>query len=132
MLLLDNTYEIFIEREIIFDAFRDGTFPSPIQSEKESNQSENDEEPYTPQETPRDMPALESEESGAQRSSQLGQGLKILALNQIRSRLSITLAQFKVENKSQKLKSEIRLLLYSLYRSKILTKTIYNNLINAI
>ena len=132
MLLLDNTYEIFIEREIIFDAFRDGTFPLPIQSEKESNQSENEEEPYTPQETPRDMPALESEESGAQRSSQLGQGLEILALNQIRSRLSITLAQFKVENKSQKLKSEIRLLLYSLYRSKILTKTIYNNLINAI
>ena len=54
MLLLDNTYEIFIEREIIFDAFTDGTFPSPIQSEKESNQSENEEEPYTPQETPRD------------------------------------------------------------------------------
>ena len=132
MLFLDNTYEIFIEREITFYAFRDGTFPSPIQSEKESNQSENEEEPYTPQETLRDMSALESEESGAQRSSQLGQGLKILSLNQIRSRLSITLAQFKTENMSQKLKSGIRMLLYSLYRSKILTKAIYNNLINAI
>ena len=48
------------------------------------------------------------------------------------SRLPITLAQLKAGNNSQKLKNEIRQLLYSLYLSKKLTKTIYNNLINII
>ena len=38
----------------------------------------------------------------------------------------------KAGNNSEKLKNEIRQLLYSLYRSKKLTKTIYNNLINTI
>ena len=46
------------------------------------------------------------------------------------NRLPITLAQLKVGNNPEKLKNEIRQLLYSLYRSKKLTKTIYNNLIN--
>ena len=46
------------------------------------------------------------------------------------NRLQITLAQLKVGNNSEKIKNEIRQLLYSLYRSKKLTKTIYNNLIN--
>ena len=48
------------------------------------------------------------------------------------SRLPITLAQLKAGNNSQKLINEIRQLLYSLRRSKKLTKTIYNNLINTI
>ena len=48
------------------------------------------------------------------------------------TRLTISLAQLKVGNNSEKLKNEIRQLLYSLYRSKKLSKTIYNNLINAI
>ena len=48
------------------------------------------------------------------------------------SKLPITLAQLKAENNSEKLKNEIRQLLYSLYCSKNLTKTIYNNLINTI
>ena len=48
------------------------------------------------------------------------------------SRLPITLAQLKVGNNSEKLINEITRLLYSLYRSKKLTKTIYNHLINAI
>ena len=42
-------------------------------------------------------------------------------------RLAITLAQLKPGNNSEKLKSEIRQLLYSLYRSKKLTKIVYNN-----
>ena len=46
------------------------------------------------------------------------------------SRLPITLAQLKGGNNSEKSKNEIRQLLYSLYRSKKLTKTIYDNLIN--
>ena len=66
------------------------------------------------------------------RKIQLGQGLKILTPDQMLSRLPITLARLKAGNSSQKLKNEIRQLLYSLYCSKKLTKTICNHLINAI
>ena len=62
--------------------------------------------------------------------NQEGQGLKILCLDQMFRRLTIILAQLKAENNLEKL--EIRQLSYSLYHSKKLTKTIYNNLINTI
>ena len=45
------------------------------------------------------------------------------------SRLPIIFAQLKAENNSEKLKNEIRELLYSLYHSKNMTKQVYNNLI---
>ena len=61
-----------------------------------------------------------------------GQGLKILTADQMLSRLPITLAQLKAGNNSQKLKNEIRQLLYSLYRSKKLTKQLYKSLVNII
>ena len=61
-----------------------------------------------------------------------GQGLKILTSSQMLSRLPITLAQLKAGNNSEKLKNEIRQLLYSLYRSKKLTKQLYTNLIDII
>ena len=48
------------------------------------------------------------------------------------TRSPILLAQLKGANNSQKLKNEIRQLLYSLYRSKKLSKTIYNSLMNTI
>ena len=63
---------------------------------------------------------------------QQGQGLKILTPSQIINRLPISLAQLKTGNNSEKLKNEIRQLLYSLYLSKKLSKTIYNSLVNAI
>ena len=66
------------------------------------------------------------------KQNQQGQGLKILTPDQMLSRLPITLAQLKPGNNSEKLINEIRQLLYSLYRSKKLTKAIYNHLINAI
>ena len=47
---------------------------------------------------------------------QEGQGLKILTPDQMLSRLSISLAHLKAGNNSQKLKNEIRQLLYLLYR----------------
>ena len=62
---------------------------------------------------------------------QQGLGLKITP-NQILSRLPISLAQLKAGNNSEKLKNEIRQLLYSLYRSKKLTKQIYKSLIDTI
>ena len=63
---------------------------------------------------------------------QSGQGLKILTPNQMLSRLPISLAQLKAGNNSEKLKNEIRQLLYSLYRSKKLTKQLYKSLIDII
>ena len=64
--------------------------------------------------------------------NQQGKGLKILTPDQMLSRLPITLAQLKAGNNSEKLKNEIRQLLHSLYRSKKLSKTIYNHLISTI
>ena len=64
--------------------------------------------------------------------NQLGQGLKILTPSQILSRLPISLAQLKAGNNSEKLKNEIRQLLYSLYRSKKLTKQLYKSLVDII
>ena len=78
------------------------------------------------------MPDLKNEESAAQRRNQLGQGLKTLTLNQMLSRLPFSLAQLKAGNNSEKLKNEIRKLLYSLYISKKLTKQLYKNLIDII
>ena len=43
-----------------------------------------------------------------------GRGLKILTPNQMLSRLPISSAQLKARNNSEKLKNEIRQLLYSL------------------
>ena len=54
--------------------------------------------------------------------SKKGSGLKILTLNQMLSGLPISLAQLKAGNNSEKLKKEIRQLLYSLYISKKLAK----------
>ena len=78
------------------------------------------------------IPDLESEEFAEQRRNQRGQGLKILTPNQMLSRLPISLAQLKAGNNSEKLKNEIRQILYSLYRSKKLTKQIYKSLIDII
>ena len=63
---------------------------------------------------------------------QKGQVIKILTPNQMLSRLPITLAQLKAGNNSEKLKNEIRQLLFSLYRSKKLTKQLYKSLIDII
>ena len=63
---------------------------------------------------------------------QQGQGLKILTPSQMLSRFQISLAQLKAGNNSEKLKNEIRQILYSLYRSKKLTKNIYKSLVDII
>ena len=60
------------------------------------------------------------------------QGKSLKTPNQMLSRLPITLAQLKTGNNYDKVKSELRQLLYSLYRSKNLTKQVYNNLMNYI
>ena len=61
-----------------------------------------------------------------------GSNLKILTNKQMLNRLPILLAQIQARNNSIKLKNEIRQILYSLYRSKVLTKSVYDNLIKSI
>ena len=63
---------------------------------------------------------------------QEGTGLKILTPNQMLKRLPIALAQVKAGNNSETLLNEIRQIVYSLYRSKEITKKVYNNIINSI
>ena len=65
-------------------------------------------------------------------TSKKGEGLKILNNKQMLNRLPILLAQIQAGNNSNKLKNEIKQILYSLYRSNVLTKTVYNNLIKSI
>ena len=74
-----------------------------------------------------DMHDLETEESAEQRRKHKGHGTQ-----QMLSRLPISLAQLKAGNNSKKLTNEIRQLLYFLYTSKKLSKTIYKNLMNTI
>ena len=61
-----------------------------------------------------------------------GRGLKILTNKQMLNHLTILLAQIQAGNNSTKLKNELRQIMCLLYRSKVLTKTVYNNLIKAI
>ena len=83
---------------------------------------------------------MEEQEKGQKRFSDdydsngwsSGSGLKILTNKQMLNRLPILLAQIQVGNNSKSLKNEIRQILYLLYRSKVLTKTVYNNLIKSI
>ena len=70
------------------------------------------------------------------KESQKGEGanetLKILTPNQMLKRLPIALAQVKAGNNSESLLNEIRQIVFSLYRSKEITKKVYNNIINSI
>ena len=61
-----------------------------------------------------------------------GKGLKILTPKQMLQRLPIALAQVKASNNSESLLNEIRQIVCSLYQSKQITKTVYNNIIKSI
>ena len=66
------------------------------------------------------------------KQNQEGKDLKILTPNQMLRRLPITVARLKAGNNYQKLKNEMKKLLYSLYCSKNMTKQVYNTLIKNI
>ena len=66
------------------------------------------------------------------KEEQEGTGLKILTPNQMLKRLPIALAQVKASNNSESLLNEIRQIVYSLYRSREISKKVYNNIINSI
>ena len=65
-------------------------------------------------------------------AKQKGTGLKILTPNQMLKRLPIALAQIKAGSNSESLLNEIRQIVYSLHRSKEITKKVYNNIIKSI
>ena len=67
-----------------------------------------------------------------QLEQQEAKGIKLLTPNQMLSRLPVTLAQLDAGNNSEKLKNEIRQLLYSLHRSIKLTKQLYKSLFDII
>ena len=96
------------------------------------NETENMDEEEKETEKPSEIIDVVEEIIEFNKKKQGGKGLKILTPDQMLSRLPINLAQLKARNNSQKLKNEIRQLLYFLYRSKQLTKQLYNNLINII
>ena len=69
---------------------------------------------------------------GDKEEAEIGKGLKIMTPRQMITRLPILLAQKQACNNSRKLNNEIRLIIYSSYMSKNLSKTVYNHLINNI
>ena len=79
----------------------------------------------------KDIVDLYSLKSGSD-TSKKGEGLKILTNKQMVNLLPILLAQIQAGNNSIKLKNETRQILYSLFRSKALTKAVYNKLIKSI
>ena len=73
-----------------------------------------------------------SKESQEGEGANKGERIKVLTPNQMLKRLPIALAQVKAGNNSESLLNEIRQIVYSLYRSKEITKKVYNNIINSI
>ena len=65
-------------------------------------------------------------------SQQEGEELKILTPNQMLKKLPMALAQVKAGNNSDSLLNELRQIFYSLYRSKEITKKVYNNVISSL
>ena len=60
-----------------------------------------------------------------------GKGLKILTPKQMIQRLPIALSQVKAGNNLESLLNEIRQVVYFLYQSKQITKSLYNNIIKS-
>ena len=65
--------------------------------------------------------------SQAKHKAKYGKGFKILYPKQMFQRLPIALAQVKAGNTSENLLNEIRQIIYSLYRQKMVTKK-YNTI----
>ena len=59
-------------------------------------------------------------------------GLKILTPNKLLTRLAISLAQIKAGNNSNKLKNEVRQIVYLLYQHNNITKKVYNNSVKSL
>ena len=78
-----------------------------------------------------DIPPMPSLEGDGEKLKE-GKWLKVFIPNKLLTRLPILLAQIKTGNNSSKLKVEIRQILYLLYQHNMITKKVYNNLINSL
>ena len=79
-----------------------------------------------------DARRLAQEEQKGTGANEMSEQLKILTPNQMLKRLPIALAQVKAGNNSESLLNEIRQIVYSLYRSKEISKKVCNNIINSV
>ena len=129
--VLLNAMRLYNERRTIIKSFKDRDikpfFDKVEKSKQEFDESieervklrrgktnNNNKQPNTT-----DMPDLETEKFAEQREKQEAKkGLKVLTPTQMLTRLTISLAQLEAGNNSEKLKNEIKQLLFSLYRSK--------------
>ena len=105
--VLDSVTGLVNGREMVLKAFQSGIFHKLEESQKGEGANE--------------MSRVNASER-----------LKILTPNQMLKRLPIALAQVKAGNNSESLLNEIGQIVYSLYRSKEITKKVYNNIINSI
>ena len=97
--VLKNAQKFFYGRNLALFAIEENTFSLPKEEmpqhekwKEEKDQKSNDKF-YVQEEIATDMTDFESEESAEQRRNKKGQGLKILTLNQMLSRLPMSLAQ---------------------------------------
>ena len=68
----------------------------------------------------------------AKQNETKGTGLKILTPKKMIQRLPIAFAQVKAGNNSENLLNEMRQVIYSLYKSKEITKKVYNSLMKSL
>ena len=125
----EEKYEKSIAEKVKTKRDTQRTF-APSSPPKEDYSVETDEYLKYKEEQEKDCKKFSDEYDSNGQSS--GSGLKILTNKQMLNRLPILLAQIQAGNNSKKLKNEIRQILYSSYRSKVLIKTVYNNLIKFI
>ena len=76
------------------------------------------------------FPIKETQGKGS--SLDLASRLKILTPKQVLQRLPIALGQVIAGNTYENLLNEIKQIIYSLYRTKEITKTVYNNIMNSV
>ena len=121
----NEEYNKFMDNVVKFEYYKSEKDPdsvSPNQKKKKPRRYVTD---------LKDIVDLYNLKSGSD-TSKKGEGLKILTNKQMLNRLPILLAQIQAGNNSIKLKNETRQILYSLFGSKALTKTVYNKLIKSI
>ena len=113
---LENINKLLSQRENVLKMYNNKTIPL---KDYQSQPGTSNDPRYTS--TQQDVSEPESEQEG--------EGLKIMSPNQMLQRLPILLAQVKAGNNSKELLNEIRQIVYYLYRTKNITKKIYNSII---
>ena len=106
--VLDSATSLVKGREVVLKAFQSGIFHKLEESQKGEGVNK--------------ISRVNASEHSEQ--SEWNERLKILTPNQMLKRLPIALAQVKAGNNSESLLNEIRQIVYSLYRSKEITKKV--------